>query len=264
MVRGVVVLEVAVPLDGVVEDLDRAIEVALAEGPRGVVCDLSSVPESDDPGERLAHALDLLASAGRHVRDWPAIPVAVVSPDSKVRAALNAHPLGSHLIVSDSLLSALSQVLGTPTPAVDRLRLAPHPTAPRAAREFISRALLDRGLGRTIPSASLVISELVTNSTMYAGTDISMSIGWHREALRLSVRDNDPTLPHQRERGLDPHGRGLTIVGGLSRAYGVLPTADGGKVVWAVLDAPRPNGADAPRPNGAADPGRAGSPPAGS
>jgi hypothetical protein len=30
------------------------------------------------------------------------------------------------------------------------------------------------------------------------------------------------------------------VVAGLSRAFGVLLTDDSGKVVWAVLDAPRP------------------------
>jgi len=45
-VRGVEVLEVTGRLDAVVEDLDRAIQPALAEGPRGVVCDLSAVTES--------------------------------------------------------------------------------------------------------------------------------------------------------------------------------------------------------------------------
>src|SRR5680860_1179421 len=52
-----------------------------------------------------------------------------------------------------------------PAPAVERLRLAPHPTAPRASRDFVTRTLLDWGLGRAISSASLVVSELVTNST---------------------------------------------------------------------------------------------------
>jgi len=41
----VVVLEVAGPLSDVIEELDRAIQLALADGPRGVVCDLSDVPE---------------------------------------------------------------------------------------------------------------------------------------------------------------------------------------------------------------------------
>jgi len=235
IMRDVVVLEVVGRLSDVVEDLDLAIQLALAEGPRGVVCDLSAVPEGAEPD-----ALALLATAGRHVRDWAAIPVAFACQDPQVRGALSSHLLGGHLIVTATMASAVSAVLATPIPAVHWLRLAPHPTAPRASRDFVTRALLDWRLGRVIPAASLVVSELVTNSTMYAGTDIALSVSWHLGALRLAVRDNSSRLPRQVYSVLDLHGRGLTIVAGLSRAFGVLPTSDGGKVVWAVLDAPRP------------------------
>ena len=241
VVRGVVVLEVAGQLSDVVVDLDRAIQLALADGPRGVACDLSGILEDAQPD-----AVELLATAGRHVRDWPAIPIAVACPGPRVRAALSAHPLGGHLIVTASILSALSAVLATPTSDVEWLRLAPHPTAPRASRDFVTRALLDWRLGRVIPSASLVVSELVTNSTMYAGTDMDLSVVWNQRALRLTVRDNSPLLPQLRHSDLDLHGRGLTIVAGLSRTFGVLPTADGGKVVWAVLDAPGPRPSASP------------------
>jgi len=47
-------------------------------------------------------------------------------------------------------------------------------------------------LGRVISSASLVVSELVTNSTIHAGTDIALSVAWNAGALRLTVRDNSP------------------------------------------------------------------------
>jgi len=229
----VVVLEVAGPLSDVIEELDRAIELALADGPRGVVCDLSGVPEGAEPG-----TLVMLAAAGRHVRNWPGIPVAVASPDPQVRTALRAAPCGGHLIVTTSVLSAVSEVRRAPAPTVQWLRLAPHPAAPRASRNFVTRSLLDWGLGRVISPACLVVSELVTNSTMYAGTDIDLSIAWSLGALRLTVRDNSPSWPHQLHPGLQTHGRGLTIVTALSRAFGALPTADGGKVVWAVLEAP--------------------------
>ena len=240
--RQVVILEVADRLSNVVEELDLTIQLALADGPRGVVCDLSAVFEGAGPA-----AVAVLATAGRHVRDWPGIPVALACPDLWVRAALAAHPLGGHLIVTASMLSALSEVLATPAPAVEWLGLAPHPSAPRAARNFVTRTLLDWGLGRVISSASLVVSELVTNSTIHAGTDISLSVAWNAGALRLTVRDNSPGLPHQRHSTPDLHGWGLTIVAGLSRAFGVLPTAGGGKVVWAVLDAPRPGPSTSPR-----------------
>jgi len=234
-IREVVVLEAAGRLIGVVEGLEAAIQLALAEGPRGVVCDLSGVLEDAEP-----LAVEVLATAGRHVRDWPGTPVAVACPDPQVREALDAHPLGTHLIVTESLFSAVSAVLATPTQAMERLQLAPHPTAPRASRDFVTRTLLDWRLGRVIPFASRVVSELVSSSSINAGTDIDLSVAWDHGALRLAVRDHGPVLPDQQTSALGLHGRCLSVVAGLSRTFGVMPTADGGKVVWAVLDAPRP------------------------
>ncbi|HZX97896.1 MAG TPA: ATP-binding protein [Dermatophilaceae bacterium] len=238
VIRQVVVLEVAGRLSDVVEDLDRAIQLALAELPRGVVCDLSAVLEDAEPV-----AVEVLAMAGRHVRDWPGIPVAVACPDPQLREALAAHPLGGHLIVTASLFSAVSAVLATPVLAVESLQLTPHPTAPRASRDFVTRTLLDWRLGRVIPFATLVVSELVANSSVNAGTDIDLSIVWDRGALRLTLRDHGPGRPGQLSSALDLSGRRLAVVAGLSRTFGVLPTADGGKVVWAVLEASRPRSA---------------------
>ena len=233
----VVVLEVAGRLGEALQDVDKAIRLALADRPRGVVCDLSAVPEGAEPG-----AVQVLATAGRHVRDWPGIPVAVACRDPRVRDGLSAQPMGGHLIVAESMLPAVSAVLATPISDVDFLRLAPHPTAPRASRDFIARVLLRWGLGPLVPAASLVVSELVTNSTIHAGTVLELSVAWNLGLLRLTVRDNSPDLPRLRHPQLDDvHGRGLSVVAALSRAFGVLPTAEGGKVVWAVLNAPRPN-----------------------
>ena len=220
-------------LGDVASDLDQAIQLALGEGPRGVVCDLSGPLVGADPV-----ALELLATAGRHVRDWPGIPVAVACPDSRVRQALGAHPLGRHLIVAESMFSALSAVLSISTLGVARLALAAHPTAPRASREFVTRALLDLGLSRAIPFATLVVSELVASSSVHAGTDIEVTLTFDTDVLRLTVRDHGPALAGQHCGDHDLRGRGLRIVGGLTRGFGVLPTADGGKLVWAVLEAP--------------------------
>jgi hypothetical protein len=231
-IRQVSVVEVAGRLEDVGEDLDRAIQVGLAERARGVVCDLSAVSGVTGPS-----ATDLLASAGRHVRDWPGIPVGVACPDPRLREALRAHPLGHHLIVTPSLLSAMTAVLATRVLTVERLRLAPDQAAPRLAREFLNRTLLRWRLGPIIPSASMVLSELVSNATMDASKDIDLSITWDHGALRLTVRDDGAELPRQPYSHLDSHGRRLSVVALLSRAFGALPTAGGGKVVWAVVDA---------------------------
>jgi hypothetical protein len=232
-IRGVEVLEVARPLSDVVEELDQTIQVALADQPRGVVCDLSSVHEGFGP-----EAVEMLATAGQHVRDWPGIPLAVACPDPWLRTALEAHALGRHLIVAESLFSAMSQVLATPVVAVESLRLAPHPTAPRASRNFVTRTLLDWQLNHVIPFASLVVSELVASS-MNADGDIHLSVAWNLGALRLTVQDQAPAQRGQGQPGSALGGRGRTVVAGLSRAFGVLPTTNAGRVVWAVLDAPR-------------------------
>jgi hypothetical protein len=207
----------------------------LAEGPRGVVCDLTAVSEGAEPS-----ALGILASAGRHVISWPGVPVAVACPDPHVLEALRADPLGRRLIVKASMPAAVSAVLATPVADVRWLRLTPHPTTPRAARNFVTRTLLEWGLDPLVPAACLVVSELVTNSIVHAGTDIDVSVAWHLGALRLTVRDDSPDLPRPRVAHLDEHGRGLTVVAAVSRAFGALPTGNGGKVVWAVLNAARP------------------------
>src|SRR5664280_3307061 len=72
VIRQVMVLGVTGRLSDVVEDLDRAMQLALANEPRGVVCDLSDVLGGVEPV-----AVEVLAEAGRHVRDWPGIHVGV-------------------------------------------------------------------------------------------------------------------------------------------------------------------------------------------
>jgi signal transduction histidine kinase len=227
----IVVLDVAGRLNEIVEDLDLATRFALAREPRGVACDLSGVSEVDATG-----ALRMLASAGRHPGHWPGVPVAMAGLDPQAGELLGRKPLGWHLIVSASLRDALFSILQIASPAVESLQLAPHPTAPRAGRDFVSRTLLDWRLSQHIAPAALVVNELVMNAITHAQTNIAVTVSAHRQAIRLAVRDHSPDLPVGPSSG-SASGRGMTIVAGLSSAWGVLPTGDGGKVVWAVLDA---------------------------
>jgi hypothetical protein len=72
---------------------------------------------------------------------------------------------------------------------------------------------------------------------IHAGTDIDLTLAEHRGSVRLAVRDHSHDLPVEQPGRSDDHGRGLAIVAELSSSWGVLPHADGGKVVWAVLAA---------------------------
>jgi anti-sigma regulatory factor (Ser/Thr protein kinase) len=226
----VIVLKAAGSLREVAAALELTVRQALAEEPRGVVCDLADVQECAEAG-----ALRTLAALGAYPQVWPAVPVAVVLPDPPVREWLNQEPPGEHLVVAGSRRRALEQMMGTRVATTRSLRLAPHPTAPRAARDFVSGVLPDHGLGSHLAAASVVVSELVTNAVLHARTVIEVAIAVSGDRCRISVRDLDPGVPTSPTSPTSMHGRGLVIVEGLASAHGVLPSCAGGKVVWAVL-----------------------------
>ena len=67
--REVWLIEMDAPYRDVCDELDRCVQTALAESPRGVVFGL---PNS--VADTVSAELDVLASSGRHMRDWPATP----------------------------------------------------------------------------------------------------------------------------------------------------------------------------------------------
>jgi anti-sigma regulatory factor (Ser/Thr protein kinase) len=227
----VTVLTVAGHLDVVAPELERRLLYALAEEPRGVVCDLSQVV--DGVGSNSLGQLDSF----RESLAWPGTPVALASPDAGVRSALRRLAMAEHVMVRSSVDRAHADVAAWPLPTVVRTRLSPRATASREARDIANRACLDWGLRHEMASLSLVVSELVTNALLHATPVIDFSLAHHGTTLRLAVRDRSSRGPRRREPGAEQTtGRGLTLVESLVRTWGVLPTAEAGKVVWAVLD----------------------------
>ena len=227
----VTALTVAGRLEVVAPELERRLLYALAEEPRGIVCDLSQVVHVVGPDN-----VGLLDSF-RETLAWPGTPVAMTSPDAGVRSALRRLTMTDHVMVRSSLDRAHADVAAWPSPSVVRSRLSPSATASREARDITNRACLDWGLRHEMGSLSLVVSELVTNALLHAAPGIDLSVAKHGTTLRLAVRDRSSRGPRRREPGLEQTtGRGLALVESLVRTWGVLPTAEGGKVVWAVLD----------------------------
>ncbi|PNG19282.1 SpoIIE family protein phosphatase [Streptomyces cahuitamycinicus] len=128
--------------------------------------------------------------------------------------------------------------------------------APGAARTLVRRALTEwTGLGlpgaehltdRLADDAALVVSELVTNAVVHAGTDVEMECRLEGDdpdtaALVVEVSDHHPS---RAPRGSEPetphdtpeHGRGLRLVGALSEAWGITYRT-GRKTIWARLPA---------------------------
>ena len=81
--------------------------------------------------------------------------------------------------------------------------------------------------------AVLLLSELVTNAVVHAGTEIQVSVRLDGDVLRVEVRDDDPRLPRVKHFSvLSGTGRGLAMVAGTARDWDVEPLPDGGKKVW--------------------------------
>jgi len=116
--------------------------------------------------------------------------------------------------------------------------LAPEVTAPRRAREFLTQACAAWHAEQFVETGRLVISELVTNAVLHAGTDIGVELRFEPGRLGIRVHDDGHELPavvppEQRTLG----GVGLDLVSRAAQAWGVTPDPRGGKDVWCVLTA---------------------------
>ncbi|MCU1490662.1 MAG: sensor protein [Acidimicrobiaceae bacterium] len=113
----------------------------------------------------------------------------------------------------------------------------PVPASVPTARRFVLGEL--RGLEPGVRDiAALLVSELVTNSVLYAGSEVRVRVKCSRRELRVEVEDTSDAAPELRSSGeLEVHGRGLRIVQELSRSWGVVQSRGRpGKTVWFALD----------------------------
>lgn len=220
------------PLVDVVKTLVPAVLMALAEQPRALVCDLSAL---DDGSDEQASAL--VATSARQVRDWPAVKVAMVCRAPGLRDHLRRQPLSEHLLIRATRRQAVLEMTRHEPAAIAYTHVVASATASRRCREFVRAACLDWGLAEVVPAACLVASELATNVVLHARTDLDLTVSQYGGLLRIAVRDGSHDQPLQSPPdSRRMHGRGLALVAASSRAWGALPTTDGGKVVWAVLD----------------------------
>ncbi|WP_369055480.1 ATP-binding SpoIIE family protein phosphatase [Kineococcus terrestris] len=118
-----------------------------------------------------------------------------------------------------------------------RLLLPADPRAVAVARDYL-RATLDRwDLAGTVDAAELVVSELVTNAVLHAGSGAALTLRHDAALARLSVGvdDTSTSQPRPRDGGEDAlGGRGMHIVDVVADRWWVAPRGDG-KTVWADL-----------------------------
>ena len=111
--------------------------------------------------------------------------------------------------------------------------------SPRAARRFVTEALTgwDDDEGDLTDTVTLLVSELVTNAVLHAGSEVEVMVRLTDTAARIEVTDASADSIAPRDAGTDDdHGRGLALVGTLARRWGVRPGPAGGKTVWFEVD----------------------------
>jgi len=133
-----------------------------------------------------------------------------------------------------SLLSDLSREQSQ----LARVDLGPSRNDVAAARRFVTEQCERWHCGAIVEDAQLVVTELVTNALVHAGSTCELSARLAGGVLRLEVADTgrgvpDPQLPEP----FEERGRGLLLVSALSTAWGTEGADGGRKVVWAELPA---------------------------
>ncbi|PQM24767.1 ATP-binding protein [Streptomyces xinghaiensis] len=131
------------------------------------------------------------------------------------------------------------------------LRWSRHPSCVGLARLELRKALAGWGLAALEESATLVLSELLTNAGRHARVSPGRQIETRYvpalpSGLRIEVHDASPVRPEPRAPDPDAcGGRGLLLVAALADSWGIGDRDGPGKVVWAHLSLP-PREGDGP------------------
>jgi anti-sigma regulatory factor (Ser/Thr protein kinase) len=123
------------------------------------------------------------------------------------------------------------------TPTEVRADFPPEASSAGQARRFVDATLRTWNCDALIEVATLLVSELVSNAILHAGTGIRVVLRMHGPRLRVEVHDGNGRLPAQKHySATSATGRGLLLVERMADDWGVRPAAAGGKSVWFELD----------------------------
>ena len=136
-----------------------------------------------------------------------------------------------------ALVAVLDQVQDVLQQAATRL--PPSRESPRAARRFVEGILDAWGCSEIIDTVTLLVSELVGNAVLHAGSEVELSVRLVGDRLRVDVIDRSTSVPHRREAGEgDQTGRGSDLVEIMASSWGISGRPDG-KSVWFEVELPQ-------------------------
>lgn len=189
---------------------------------------LVETPESD-----LEMQIDLLAAA---------LGKAVATAGNLERAAdeVLAHLLPGPQDYADDVTLLLVDIAHPPDTAVSAV-LTTDPASVPQGRRFVRETLDAWNCSALVETATLLVSELLSNAVRHACGPLSLRLRRAGAELSVEVCDGSPVVPQARYAVADEEsGRGLLLVDSLATAWGTLPTAEG-KAVWFSLTVPSPS-----------------------
>ena len=122
-------------------------------------------------------------------------------------------------------------------PVAHRLELEASPESASVARGFTAGVLQHAGWDDHVDTATLLVSELVTNALRHSEPPCVLSIRFADAGVEISVEDGNPSMPVLRPRDeLAEDGRGFVLIDALAADWGVR-AIDHGKATWFTLRA---------------------------
>jgi DNA-binding NarL/FixJ family response regulator len=170
-----------------------------------------------------------------------ALPVSDLDRSSPLTGAIGQLPKRVPPTRLAAEIRQLLDVLAVVDEALDEARtdLEVDLVSPRRARRFVAEALERWRCEDATAIIDLLVSEIVANAVIHAGTTAELSVQLLPERVRVSVTDHDPSHPKRRPSDpLTSTGRGIALIERLSLAWGIDRTP-GGKRIW--FETPRPD-----------------------
>ena len=121
------------------------------------------------------------------------------------------------------------------TSMTETLTLPPDPSSVPQGRHFVQRLLFEWGLSALVEPASLLTSELLTNSVLHARTPITLTVTPADGCVDIVVRDGSPLRPTRRRHSLEAStGRGIELLELLATSWEVVADGAGKSIRFTV------------------------------
>ena len=172
--------------------------------------------------------------SGRHPESTGTVPPGRIRPQMGGRSRRRGAPWVQPVARQTRVRRLARMECGRPMPG-DELALEPEARSPAVARRWLRGQLTDLGREQLGETAELLVTEVVTNALLHAGTQIRVRLRPEGRGVRVEVADESSAEPVRRSVSpMATIGRGLATLDQLASDWGWTVT-DEGKTVWFLI-----------------------------